>query len=130
MSLGWMNLTGPTGPLDLKPHWKYLGWNWNEDCGLGLLVLYSSRLPHKCDLLDYKSQSYGYIFQNWDLYIYYKIFGWDTTIWKSGFWGCKKKLNIEKIAFKVVQMKFLANQKLSFDVFIIGNLSSWNLIFT
>ncbi len=48
------------------------------------------------------------------------IFGWDTTIWKSGIWGCKKNLNIEKIAFKFVQMKFLAmqitNQKLSFDM--------------
>ncbi len=34
--------------------------------------------------------------------------------------------NIEKIAFKVVQMKFLAmhitNQKLSFDIFTVGNL--------
>ncbi len=34
------------------------------------------------------------------------IFGSDTTIWKSGIWGCKK--NIENIAFKVVKMKFLA----------------------
>ncbi len=25
-------------------------------------------------------------------------------------WGCKKNLNIEKIAFNVVQMKFLAMQ--------------------
>ncbi len=55
------------------------------------------------------------------------IFSWDTTIWKSGTWGCKKKnLNIEKISFKVVQMKFLAmhitNQKLSFDIFTVGNL--------
>ncbi len=37
-----------------------------------------------------------------------------------------KKLNIEKITFKVVQMKFLAmhitNQKLSFDIFTVGNL--------
>ncbi len=32
-----------------------------------------------------------------------KIFGWDTSIWKSEIWGCKKKnQNIEKIAFKVV----------------------------
>ncbi len=30
------------------------------------------------------------------------IFGWYTTIWKSGIWGCKK------ITFKVVQIKFLA----------------------
>ncbi len=47
-----------------------------------------------------------------------------------------KKLNIKKIAFKAVQMKSLAmhitNQKLSFDIFTVGNLqiSSWNMIFT
>ncbi len=56
------------------------------------------------------------------------IFGRDTTIWKSGIWGCKKNLNIEKITFKVVQMKFLAmhitNQKLSFDIFTVGNLQN------
>ncbi len=38
----------------------------------------------------------------------------------------QKNLNIEKIIFKVVQMKFLAmhitNQKLSFDIFKVGNL--------
>ncbi len=53
-------------------------------------------------------------------------FGRDTTIWKSGIWGRKKNLNIEKIAFKVVQMKFLAMhityQKLSFDIFSVGNV--------
>ncbi len=36
-----------------------------------------------------------------------------------------KNLNIEKIIFKVVQMKFLAmhitNQKLCFDIFTVGN---------
>ncbi len=41
-----------------------------------------------------------------------------------------KNLNIEKIIFKVVQMKFLAmhinNQKLSFDIFTVG-ISSWNI---
>ncbi len=35
-------------------------------------------------------------------------------------------LNIEKIIFKVVQIKFLAmhitNQKLSFDIFMVGNV--------
>ncbi len=40
----------------------------------------------------------------------------------------KKNLNIEKITFKVVQMKFLAmhitNQKLSFDIFTVGNLQN------
>ncbi len=38
----------------------------------------------------------------------------------------QKNLNIEKIIFKVVQMKFLAmhvtNQKISFDIFTVGNL--------
>ncbi len=40
----------------------------------------------------------------------------------------QKNLNIEKIAFKVVQMKFLAihitNQKLNFDIFTVGNLQN------
>ncbi len=39
-----------------------------------------------------------------------------------------KNLNTEKITFKVVQMKFLAmhitNQKLSFDIFTVGNLQN------
>ncbi len=38
----------------------------------------------------------------------------------------QKNLNIEKIIFKVVKMKFLAmhitNQKLSFDIFTVGNI--------
>ncbi len=38
----------------------------------------------------------------------------------------QKNQNIEKITFKVVQMKFLAmhitNQKLSFDIFMVGNV--------
>ncbi len=38
----------------------------------------------------------------------------------------QKNLNIEKIIFKVVQMKFLAmhitNQKLSFDIFTVHNI--------
>ncbi len=43
-------------------------------------------------------------------------------------------LNIEKIIFKVVQIKFLAmhinNQKLRFDIFMVGiyKISSWNMI--
>ncbi len=39
-----------------------------------------------------------------------------------------KKHNIEKIVFKVVQIKFLAmhitNQKLSLDIFTVGNLQN------
>ncbi len=56
------------------------------------------------------------------------IFGWDKTICKSGIWGGQKNLNIEKIIFKVVQMKFLAihitNQKWSFDIFMVRNLQN------
>ncbi len=40
----------------------------------------------------------------------------------------QKNQNTEKIAFKVVQIKFLAmhitNQKLSFDIFTVGNLQN------
>ncbi len=40
----------------------------------------------------------------------------------------QKNLNIEKITFKVVQMKllemYITNQKLSFDIFMVGNLQN------
>ncbi len=40
----------------------------------------------------------------------------------------QKNLYIEKITFKAVQIKFLAmyitNQKLSFDIFTVGNLQN------
>ncbi len=40
----------------------------------------------------------------------------------------QNNLNIEKIIFKVVQMKFLAmhitGQKLSFDIFTVGDLEN------
>ncbi len=40
----------------------------------------------------------------------------------------QKNLNIEKIIFKGVQMTFLAmnitNQKLSFDIFTVGNVQN------
>ncbi len=40
----------------------------------------------------------------------------------------QKHLNIEKIIFKFVQIKFLAihitNQKLSFDIFMVGNVQN------
>ncbi len=41
----------------------------------------------------------------------------------------QKNLNTEKIIFKVVQMKFLAmhinNQKLRFDIFMVGHLQKF-----
>ncbi len=60
--------------------------------------------------------------------------GRDTIICKSWIWGCQTNFNIEKIAFKVVQMKFLAmhitNQKLRFDIFTVGNYlqGTWSLL--
>ncbi len=60
-------------------------------------------------------------FQTWSL-------TWDTTIWKSGIWGSEKNLDIEKITFKDVEMKFLAmhitNQKISFNIFMVGNVQN------
>ncbi len=51
---------------------------------------------------------------------------WSDTIWKSD--GAEKSLNIEKITFKDVQMKFSAmhitDQKISFDIFTVGNLQN------
>ncbi len=45
---------------------------------------------------------------------------------KSGIWGSKKNLNIENIAFKFVQIMFLAMhityQKLRFDIFTVVHL--------
>ncbi len=61
---------------------------------------------------------YGLLWSDniWLRYNYLKI--WNLRV--------QKNLNIEKITFKVVQMKFLAmhitNQKLSFDIFMVGNL--------
>ncbi len=63
---------------------------------------------------------YGLLWSDniWLRYNYLKI--WNLRV--------QKNLNIEKIAFKVVQMKFLAmhitNQKLSFDIFMVGNLQN------
>ncbi len=51
-------------------------------------------------------------------YNYFKI--WNLRV--------QRNQNIEKIAFQFVQMNFLAmhitNQKLSFDIFTIGNLQN------
>ncbi len=69
---------------------------------------------------------YGLLWSDniWLRYNYLKI--WNLRV--------QKNLNIEKIAFKVVQMKSLAmhvtNQKCSFDKFEIYKISSWNMIFT
>ncbi len=71
--------------------------------------------------LDHKTSHKGLFFFCYDR----TIFGRDLKIWNL---RVQKNLNIEKIAFKVVQMKLLAmnitNQKLSFDIFTVGNLQN------
>ncbi len=56
------------------------------------------------------------------------IFGRDTTMMKIWNLRVQKNLNIEKIAFKIVQMKFLAmhitNQTFNFDIFTVGNVQN------
>ncbi len=63
------------------------------------------------------------------VYIYIYVYIWlrynYLKIWNL---RVQTNQNIEKITFKVVQMKFLAmhitNQKLSFDIFTVGNLQN------
>ncbi len=63
---------------------------------------------------------YGLLRQDssWQRYNYLKI--WNIKV--------QQTLYIEKIAFKVVQLKFLAmhitNQKLSFYIFTVGNVQN------
>ncbi len=90
------------------------------------------KTSHKCQFFAieiYKSsESWINKLSNWCMVCYDRtIFGRDTIIWKSEIWGAKN-LNTEKIAFKAVQMKFLAmhitNQKWSFHIFTVGNLQN------
>ncbi len=59
---------------------------------------------------------------------------WLDNIWlrynNLKIWNLRvqKNLNIEKIIFKVVQIKLamhIINQKLSFDIFTVGNLQNY-----
>ncbi len=62
----------------------------------------------------------------------YGLLGYDNVWPRCNYfkiWNLRvqnKNLNIEKMAFKVVQIKFLAmhitNQKLSLDIFTVGNI--------
>ncbi len=60
---------------------------------------------------------------NLSIDVWFVMIGQYLKIWNL---RMQKNQNIEKIIFKVVQMKFLAmhitNQKLSFDIFTVGNL--------
>ncbi len=72
----------------------------------------------KAELISFPLM-YGLWYDNiWPRYNYLKI--WNLRV--------QKNLNTEKIAFKVVQMKFLAlhitNQELCFNIFTVGNLQN------
>ncbi len=84
-----------------------------------LYVTLGHKTGHKCQFFKIEIYaSSGSWINNLSIGQYLTTTIWDTTIWKSGIWGSKKYLNIEKIYFKVVQMKFLAlhvtNQKMKF----------------
>ncbi len=57
--------------------------------------------------------------------VWFVMIGQYLKIWNL---RVQKNQNIEKISFKVVQIKFLAmhitNQKLSFDIFTVGNVQN------
>ncbi len=92
--------------------------------------------------MDHKTSNKGQFFWNWDLYMIWKLtLSIDVWFVRIGQYlaeiqlleyleseGAKKNNNIEKIAFKVVQMKSLemhiTDHKLSFDVFTVGNLQN------
>ncbi len=62
---------------------------------------------------------------NLSIDVWFVMIGQYLKIWNL---RVQKNQNIEKIIFKVVQMKFLAmhitNQKLSFDIFMVGNVQN------
>ncbi len=61
----------------------------------------------------------------------YGLLGYDNIWLRYNYlkiWNLRVQKNIEKITFKVVQMKFLAthitNQKIRFDIFTVTNLQN------
>ncbi len=89
-----------------------------------------------CNICDPapQNQSYVSIPQNCDLGQYLAEIQLFENLKSEG--AKKKNRNIEKISFKVFQIKLLAmhitNQKLRFNIFMVRNvqISSWNMIFT
>ncbi len=89
-------------------------------------------LEHKTSHKGQFSEIEIFIISKWAP-LMYGLLGYDNIWMRYNYlkiWNLRvqKNPNIEKITFKVVQMKFLAmhitNQKLSFDIFTIGNLQN------
>ncbi len=86
-----------------------------------IYITYEHKTSHKGTFLEIEIYASS---ESWINHIYIDVwFGQYLKIWNL---RVQKHLNIEKISFKVVQMKFLAmhinNQKLSFDIFMVINL--------
>jgi len=81
------------------------------------------KTSHKCQFFEIESYASS---ERWLNNISIDVwFGQYFKIW------CKKNRNIEKIIFKIVQMKFLAmhitNKKISFAIFMVVNLHELNI---
>ncbi len=78
-----------------------------------------------CDPAPQNQSFIHHLINNLSIDVWFVMIGQYLKIWNL---RKQKNLNIEKIIFKVVQMKFLAmhitNQKLSFDIFTVGNLQN------
>ncbi len=88
------------------------------------LVICELKTSHKCQFskTDIYALSKSWI-NNISIDVWCVMIGQYLKIWNL---RVQKKRNIEKIIFKVVQMKFWAmhinNKKLNFDIFTVGNL--------
>ncbi len=121
-------LTGPSGWV--WPTWPRVSWRTSTE-SIPFPPWWRS-VQDMCDPGP-QNQACGSIIWKLNIYAFHRcmvcydrtIFGWDATIWKSE--GAKKNY-IEKITFKVVQMKLLAmhitNHKLCFDIFTVGNVQN------
>ncbi len=85
---------------------------------LWLNVTLDHKTSHKGPFLSLKR-----VINKRSIDVWFVMIGQYLKIWNL---RVQKNLNIEKITFKVVQMKFLAmhitNQKLSSDIFTVGNV--------
>ncbi len=98
-------------------HLKKWKWNWSKKSNWILYDLFMNYFDF--NLNDWNKSEFDLIYIN-------MIGQYLSEIQLFENLRVQKNQNIEKIIFKVIQMKFLAmhitNQKLSFDIFTVGNL--------
>ncbi len=90
-------------------------WPWSTKPVLSVFFFFEIEI--------YTSSESG--INNISIDVWFVMIGQYLKIWNL---RVQKNLNIEKIIFKVVQMKFLAmritNQKCSFDIFMVRNVQN------